>query len=45
MNQRVKADAYTGEPELEWVVENLPSIAKPWVLSPALQVGIGTDKQ
>lgn len=42
--QRVKKDEYTGEPELEWVVENLPTIAKPWVLSAALQVGIGADK-
>lgn len=41
----MKEDVYTGEPELEQVVENLPSIAKPWVLFPALQVGIGTDKQ
>lgn len=42
--QRVKKDEYTGELELEWVVENLPTIAKPWGLSPALQVGIGADK-
>lgn len=42
--QRVKENEYTGEPELEWVVENLPTIGKPWVLTPALQVRIGADK-
>jgi hypothetical protein len=43
--QRVEKDERTGELELECAVEYLPTIAKPWVLSPALQVGIGTDKQ